>query len=270
MEKIEALLSLRGRAKTPIGRDRIALLLAVGTEGSITGAAKAVGLSYKAAWDAINAMNNLLPRPVVIGQTGGRQGGGAILTPEGHSLISAFTALETKIARFAETFAAEMADPAHGTASAVSHTDLFWSLAMKTSARNALRCVVTEVKPGAVNSEVIMRLGDRATLIAIITHESQRELEIEVGREVVALIKSSFVILAPAEGLGRTSARNQISGTITRVEDGAVNSEVTLDIGGGKSIIAIITSESVKHLGFKEGDKAVALIKSSHVILAVD
>lgn len=54
------------------GHGRIALLDAIGQTGSITAAAKAVGLSYKAAWDAIDTMNNLAGEPLVVRTTAAR------------------------------------------------------------------------------------------------------------------------------------------------------------------------------------------------------
>lgn len=141
---------------------------------------------------------------------------------------------------------------------------------MKTSARNAFRCVVAEVRPGAVNAEIVMRLSSEVVLTAIITGESVRDLDITVGREVMALIKSSFVLLAPAGQKLAISARNRVPGVVARREDGAVSSEITLDIGDGKSITAIVTLDSARDLGLAVGDAAVALFKASHVILAVD
>jgi molybdate transport repressor ModE-like protein len=79
----DALLLLRGGGRLPVGRDRIAMLQAVAAHGSITAAAKALGFSYKAVWDGLAAINNLLPRPALQTQSGGRGGGGAILTEEG-------------------------------------------------------------------------------------------------------------------------------------------------------------------------------------------
>jgi molybdate transport system regulatory protein len=132
-----------------------------------------------------------------------------------------------------------------------------------------LRCTVTAIKPGAVNAEVVMTIGDGIPLVAIITGESVKTLELVPGREVFALIKSSFVVLAPEGEVGRISARNVIPGTVVRHEAGAVNSEIVLDIGGGKTLAAIITKESAETLGFAVGSRACALIKASHIILAV-
>ena len=71
--KIDALLALRREGRFLVGRDRIKLLEAVAEHGSITKAAKAVGFSYKTAWDAVNSINNLLPSPAFVTKAGGRR-----------------------------------------------------------------------------------------------------------------------------------------------------------------------------------------------------
>lgn len=255
------MLGLRREGRPMVGRDRIELLEAVGTHGSISKAAKAVGLSYKAAWDALNAVNNLLPRPAILGQTGGRQGGGAIVTDDGLALIASFRMMEKRLEKVAHMLAGDNAGDSFS---------LLWSLGMKTSARNAFRCTVTDIRKGEVNAEVIMRLSAKSELTAIITSESLTDLDITIGREVMALVKSSFVMLAPGAEPPRISARNRIVGTISHREDGTVSTEFTLDIGDGKSIVAVVTRDSAEEMGLALGDKAVAFFKSSHVILAVD
>ena len=89
-------------------------------------------------------------------------------------------------------------------------------------------------------------------------------------QSALALIKASFVILASGGKPIRTSARNQYGGTVIGHVAGAVSDEVALDIGGGKTIVATVTHGSGENIGFKIGDKAQALIKASHVIVAVD
>jgi len=121
-----------------------------------------------------------------------------------------------------------------------------------------------------VNAEIDLDVSPTIKLVVIITEGSVKSLSLEPGSEVFALIKSSFVMLAPEGEVGRTSARNVLHGTVARREDGAVNSEIVLDLGDGKSLAAIITKESASSLDFKVGDPACALIKASHIILAVD
>lgn len=140
---------------------------------------------------------------------------------------------------------------------------------MKTSARNALRGVVSRVTEGAVNSEVALKVADGVEIISIITRQSVQDLGLAPGKPAIALIKSSFIVLAKGEGL-MTSARNQLRGEVSHREDGAVSSEITLSLAHGKTLTATITSESAQALGLAVGDVVTALIKAPHVILAVE
>jgi molybdate transport system regulatory protein len=126
------------------GRGRIELLAAIGQTGSITAGAKAVGLSYKAAWDAIDTMNNLAGEPLVVRTTGGKGGGGSVLTPRAQRLIESFRVLEAEHRRFVERL-----DAAAQAASEDVH--LLRRLMLRTSARNTLFGTVESVAPGAVN-----------------------------------------------------------------------------------------------------------------------
>jgi len=141
---------------------------------------------------------------------------------------------------------------------------------MKTSARNALRGVIEEVIEGAVNAEVTLKIGGDAQVVAIITRQSVQDMGLVPGKEAIALIKASFVLIAKGDGPLAISARNRLPGTITRIEDGAVNDEIALEIAPGKILTATITRQSVEDLTLKVGDPATALIKASHVILAVE
>ena len=140
---------------------------------------------------------------------------------------------------------------------------------MRTSARNALRGVITHISPGAVSAEVTLNVADGVTITAMLTRQSVEDLDLSVGRPAIALIKASFVVLARGEGL-RTSARNQIAGVVAAREDGAVNSEIALSIGGGKTLIATVTLESARSLELAPGLAVTALVKAPHVILAVE
>ncbi len=239
------------------------MLEALGKLGSIRAAAARVGLSYKGAWDAVQALNNLFDAPLVSARAGGAQGGAAELTPSGRAVVAAFRRVEGDLA---EVFARIEQGLAGAPAGDIGN---FWSLGMQTSARNALRGKVTRITDGAVNAEVTLAVAPGVDVVAIVTRESVATLGLAVGKPVIALIKSSFVVLAKGEGLV-TSARNHIAGTVARREDGAVSSEITLDIAEGKTLTATITRESAETMGLAEGEPVTALIKAPHVILAVE
>ena len=260
MFKLKGVLSLHTGDHTLGGADRIALLAKIGETGSITAAAHAVGMSYKGAWDAIDAMNNLADEPLVTRVTGGKGGGGTHLTERGQRLVEAFAALEDIQRRFLEQFES-LADP--------SATDikLIRSLMFRTSARNQLSGRVVAIHKGAVNDTVELELPGGERVVATLTCESTQDLGLEVGTEAVALIKASSVLVGlPDDGM-RLSARNQFAGTVTHVTLGAVNADVRIRLAGGSVMTAIVTVESASSLGLKEGLAVVAIVKASSVIL---
>ena len=242
------------------GRQRIELLRAIAERGSITQAAKAVSLSYKGAWDAVESMNHLAGSPLVERYASGQRGGGSRLTALGQQLVERFGQIESAHERFVRLLANEAIDLSHDF-------NALRMLNMKTSARNQFVGTVSGYKAGAVNDEVELRLPGGARIAAIVTRESTEQLGLKMGASAFALVKASSVIVATDLHDARLSARNQLSGTVASVQPGAVNAEVVIDIGGGASIAGIVTQASVQSLGLKPGVKATALFKASSVIL---
>ncbi|MDP9142093.1 MAG: TOBE domain-containing protein [Pseudomonadota bacterium] len=239
------------------------LLASLQAEHSITAAAKAVGLSYKAAWDAIATMNNLSGRLLVERSVGGKGGGGAKLTARGLRLVETFRAVEAENTRFVERVNRRVRDNA----------DLksMGRMTMMTSARNHFSGKVSRISRGAVNDEVELKLPGGAKIVAIITHESTEVLGLKKGVEAIALIKASWIIVS-AEASDRPlklSARNQLRGTVSDLSAGAINTEVVIALKGGLSVAAIITKASADAMGLAVGKPATAIFKASSVILGV-
>ncbi len=140
---------------------------------------------------------------------------------------------------------------------------------MKTSARNQFNGKVSSLQRGAVNDEVTLRTDAGQEIVAVITHESTVNLGLKEGSDAVALIKASSVIVMVDADASKVSTRNVITGKVSRVETGAVNSEVEIVADSGAIIAAIVTNESAKRLGLTAGRAAAALVKASSVILAV-
>jgi molybdate transport system regulatory protein len=259
---IDSLLAWRAGGRLLMGRERVALLEAVIEHKSITKAAEIAGFSYKTAWDAVNAINNLLPRPAFITRTGGPRGGGAEVTDEGRRLIMAFRRLEEKLGRISTAIAEE----------GLEHEQdlLFWGLGIKLSVRNALHCKIVEIIPALVDVEVKLEISPGSLLTSVITNTSVQELGLLPGSSCVAMVNASSVMLAPNETAPHISARNKLAGiVIGRVDDG-INSEITVDIGGGKTIISVVTREGADDVGAEQGAQVLAIFKTSHVFLASD
>jgi len=140
---------------------------------------------------------------------------------------------------------------------------------MKISARNLLAGTVHEVIKGSVNAEVSLILEGGEKVVAIITNSSIDSLGVENGKPAFAIVKASEVIVGKGVDGTKLSARNVLAGDVTRVQDGAVNSEVEIRLLGGTAVVASITKASVKALGLKAGDQVSAIVKASNVMIGV-
>jgi molybdate transport system regulatory protein len=252
---------------TFLGGTRIKLLEAIEQHGSISQAAKHVPMSYKAAWDAVDAMNNLADQPLVARSAGGKHGGGTLLTDHGRKVIALFRAIEAEYQTALDRVMTQWG--ALETGDVRSFQQLLRRMAMRTSARNQFACTVSGVREGAVDYEVLLRLDGENDLVVVITGDSALHLGIEPGSEVVALVKASAVQLSADEAGSDVNAVNHLWGRVLRVVDGPVHAEVTLDLNGGKTVTAVVTRESVGALDLEVGQRACASFKPSSVILSM-
>jgi molybdate transport system regulatory protein len=244
------------------GHGRIELLRAVAEHGSITQAAKAFGMSYKAAWDAIDTMNQRASQPVVERSIGGKGGGATKVTEFGQRLIARYEQVHAVHQRFLGLIE-------QGAMDLDQEFSLLKVLNMKTSARNQWLGTVTAVRAGAVNDDIEIALPGGQRLAATVTRASTESLALRTQMAVIVLIKSSAVMLAVDLTGARVSARNRIEGRVASVTPGAVNAEVVLRAEGGVEVVAVVPQGAVAELGLSPGAEATALIKASDVVLAV-
>jgi len=240
----------------------IELLSVLDRTGSINSAAKAVGLSYKSAWQKIEQINNLLPYPLVVKQTGGSGGGGTMLTEDGRQLLQRIAMLKKEFSQFMQFFAGNPQD-------ALNTLKTLRRIEMRLSARNVWLGTVETIDQGVVNSVVNIRLKGGDAISSVITDNSVKRLGLAPGTEVMVIVKASSVMLGSEIAPDKISARNLLTGTIGNIVPGAVNDEVSIDLPGGSSVTSIITSASVKRLGLTVGMKISAIIKASDMLLAV-
>jgi len=252
-----------GQDGEPVLSDlRISLLEQIELTGSISKAAKATGISYKTAWEAVDTMNNLSGVPLVERATGGKGGGGTRLTDAARRLITTYQLLQQEHQRFLASLGEDVDD--------FQQTyRIIRRLSMKSSARNQFFGRVTAIRGGSVNAEVELAIGGDDTIAAIITHESLENMALKVGSEAWALIKASWVIISVDAADLKLSVRNRLCGKVVRLTKGQVNSDVVLELAGGNTVSAIVTNDSLEQLGLNDGASACALFKASSVILGV-
>ena len=140
------------------------------------------------------------------------------------------------------------------------------STLLQSSARNQYLGTISAIDTGAVNSEIQIRISEQQQIIAIVTEQSRQERRLAVDIPVIAMIKASSVTLAVGEGL-QVSARNVLRGVVSKLEGGAVNTDVSVALAGGKTLSAMITNRSADQMMLAEGMEISALFKASSVIL---
>ncbi|HMY96572.1 MAG TPA: TOBE domain-containing protein [Pseudomonadales bacterium] len=238
------------------------LLEQIEQTGSITQAAKSLSMSYRAAWNAVDALRNLAGEALLVTQSGGSDGGGTRLTPAGKRLLHTHRAVQEQQRRFMSGLHAQLDHP--------DILPLLRRFAVKTSARNQFFGTVTGIRLGAVNAEVTVALNDRDRLVATVTMESLGELQLGLGSEVWTLVTAPSVMVMPDDPAIKLSARNRLCGTVSRITRGAVNSDVVIDLPGGSAVSAIITNDSLDSLALAVGTPACAVFKAGSVILGVN
>ncbi len=238
--------------------NRIALLENIQRFGSITQAAKAVPMSYKAAWDAIDALNNLALQPLVLRQTGGQGGGNSVLTAFGEAFLNYYHTMQQRHQQLLRQLQSN-AD--------YNHYGLWQKMNLDLSADNQLAGIVSQIVEGTVNNEVHLRLSSRQELVAMLTRHSCEQMELAVGIDALALIQASAIMLARPDANLLISARNQLNGKIRHIDTGAVNSVITVDLGAALSLTASVTRNSVENMQLDSDDEIILLIKASSIIL---
>jgi molybdate transport system regulatory protein len=248
-------LKLAGALGHEAADKRIDILRRIGDAGSISEAARASGVSYKAAWQAIDTLGNLAGTALVARAVGGSGGGGATLTEAGRQLLLAADemgrARDEVLARLARRkgSAAQVGGPA--------------GLGLRTSMRNQLPCTVKSLKPKGAMVRVQLALADGTALASLITRESAQLLALAPGLGVLALCKATAVQVgaevAAAEG------RNLLPGRVTRTSRAAAGGEVALALAAGLQLVGFA---SPGH-GLKLHDAARAGVEEVAVVIAL-
>ena len=228
---------------------RIAILRRVGEAGSISEAARAAGVSYKAAWQALETLANLAGTPLVEKAVGGSGGGGATLTPAGRRVLDAADEMARARRRILESFA-------QGDASGRA------AFALRTSMRNQFPCTVGALATHKGQVRVRLLLADGSFLHSRITRESAQLLGLAPGMEVLALCKATAVQVGAR--IEASSTENVLEGALTRASRARAG-EVTLRLESGVQLVGFAMADSV----LKTGQRGMACIDEASVVIGV-
>lgn len=234
---------------------RIDILRRIGEVGSISEAGRAAGVSYKAAWQAVETLSNLAGTPLVEKAVGGAGGGGARLTTAGIKLLRAADVLS----------AGRTALIAKLQAESEQHLDsrTFAALGLRTSMRNQLPCEVIRVRKSGTMVRVELAFGSGARLISRITNESVELLGLTPKLPVLALCKATAVRIAKT--IDPIDGYNVLNGVVTRTASNASGGEVSLRLMPGMQLVGFAEADH----GLKAGEAAMASVEESGVVIAV-
>jgi len=234
---------------------RLDILRRIAEVGSISQAARAAGVSYKAAWQAIDTLSNLAGMPLVEKLVGGAGGGGAHLTDAGRSLLNVAQKMQQARLQLLQTQPGGAASPDGPSA--------LWALGLRTSMRNQLPCTVAAIRKQAGAVRVDLRLADATLLCSRITHESAELLNLRAGLSVLALCKATGVTVA-------TSAEpradlNLLLGRVSRATRSKLGGEVALALPSGLQLVGFCAPGAT----LKVGSSAVATLDHASLVLAL-
>jgi molybdate transport system regulatory protein len=233
---------------------RIVLLHAIKEHGSISKAAKAVPMSYKSAWEAVDTMNSLSPEPIVSRETGGKDGGGTTITAYGETLLKNYALLKEEHTRFLERLS-EMTNIQSGTFQTMQ------KLAMQISARNQIQAEVLSLLSHNVNAKIALRLKSGQVLYSVITQEAVENLHIVEGQTVTAIFKSNNVLLSS------DNEENILRGTVLEVLKDEEYIKVVVDIGNHDKIVSVMSSSISNEMIPSVGSDIQMSIKCNDIML---
>ena len=257
--KLASTLTLEMLGEPFLLEKRIRLLHAISEHGSISKAAKAVPMSYKSAWEAVEAMNNLAAEPIVMRETGGKNGGGTEITAYGRRLLETYGVLKEEHERFLERLSSlhQLGEGEIGS---------LVRLSVEISARNQIGGRITRLLCGSVHAEVAIALKNGKQLQAVITKEAAEHLGLREADEAMAIFKSSSVRLLGKETDKSEMTLNRFEGEVIRMIEDEERVEVVVDIGHADTVVSVMKREEMSE-GILEGSRVVLAVDKHDVMI---
>lgn len=236
---------------------RLEILRRIAEGGSISQAARDAGVSYKAAWQAIDTLSNLAGVELVRRAVGGAGGGGALVTPAGAQLL----ALADALAQARQQVLERLAAGADAAGPARRPDGLAPSLGLRTSMRNQWPATVRALRRQGAVVQVRLSLAGGDALQAAVTRESAELLGLRPGTPVLALCKATAVRIGPP---GADAPPEAVAGRVARTAQAGTQQELTLSSAGGLQWVGL----SAPGVRLRRGAPAMAWVDAAAVVLA--
>jgi molybdate transport system regulatory protein len=231
---------------------RIDILRRLQDAGSISEAARRAGVSYKAAWQAIDILSNLAGTPLVEKVVGGAGGGGAQLTTAGKELLKASSDLELAKNHLVKKASTQP-----------SPTDSPVSLGLRTTMRNQFPCTVSSVVKKTGHVRVALTTKGGTVFHSKITAASAELFELHIGQQVLVLCKATAVQIKKTSS---DKDKNVVHGIVVRKSRGRASGEINLLVEPGVTIVGFAELLS----DFNISDEAIAEVDDAAVVLALN
>jgi len=246
-------LLLKKNEETFLNPKNVKLLENIRDFGSMAKAAKASGVTYKTAWSWIDKMNERSPVSLVEKVSGGKDGGGTVITSYAKALLSIY-----------DEVAALQEKHLDSLQSALQHLEE--DIKKKTFSFSALRAEVITLKECNKRVEIHLSLENKSELIAYASQNFVKINKIKKSSHVNLLIESDLVSIS-RDFNKEISSRNKLK---TLVSDIVIeNDEVllSLELSEGQFLSSRITLQSFKTLDIKIGDEIMAMFKAYNITL---
>ncbi|WP_373778854.1 TOBE domain-containing protein [Glaesserella sp.] len=231
----EILLTIKLQQQLFVDPKRITLLKEIRESGSINQAAKNAKVSYKSAWDHLEAMNHISPKPLLERNAGGKNGGGTVLTSYAERLLQLYDLLE----KTQEKAFAILQDETIPLDSLLSATARF---APQSSARNQFFGKVVRLQLEDIHCYVDIDVeGFNAPLRASITEQSAERLQLTVNKEVMLMIKAPWIKIHTQP----VDCANHFAARINKITDKGKHKEIALEVNNQIKCYSTLTDEKV-------------------------
>lgn len=248
--------SFRLRSELLLGKEtehflnakRVELLENITAFGSIAKAAKASAVTYKTAWEWIDKMNALAPKPLVQKISGGKGGGGTLVTAYAKELIRIYEEVQALHEKHLYTLQ-----------SAFEHLED--DIETKTFSFSRLNAKVKEILSDEKRATLVLELPCGSLISAQAPLSFVEVNALKAGSPVAVLIESEAVSVSKSLDK-EISSRNKLK---TRVKDVSIDGDdvlLTLSLGSGQFLTSRITLKSYKELGIKKEDEVMAMFKA--------